>query len=150
MSQLHRVHVTGPAHVEHRDHAIGDEGIARTNRSFAFHELCRRAVVSAQALGFVGIGRQKHVAAAIELEGLPALAVERIEQVDAAIHEAHHRVIRPRPIVAIGFGALAACQRQRLARIDEQHAVTPWRTASWCAAEIPAMPAPAITISETR
>ena len=149
MSQLLRVHETSPAHVEHRDDAIGDEGIARTNRAFAFDEPCRIAVVSAQALGFVGIGRQKHVATAIELEGLPALAVERIEEVDAAIHEARHRVIRPRPIVAIGFGALAARQRQRLARIDEQHAAAVG-TASWCAAEIPAMPAPAPpTISET-
>jgi hypothetical protein len=46
-----------------------------------------------------------------ELECLFAFAIERVEQIDAAIREAHHRVIGARPEVSIAFSADAARQR---------------------------------------
>jgi hypothetical protein len=84
--QHHRVHETGAAHVEHCDHAIGDEGKPRANHRCAFEEPGRRALVPPQSLCFLGIGGEEYITAAIEFEGLAAVAVERVEQIDAAIH----------------------------------------------------------------
>ena len=104
------------------DHAIGHEGITRPDRGGLSTNSRGGAVALPQTLGFGGIRGQKHVAAAVELERLSAFAVERFEQIDTAVHEAHHRVVWAGPEVAITLRAHAARERQRLSRIDEHHA----------------------------
>ena len=73
------VHEAGASSGEHRPHAIRDERIARVDHSSAVDELRRRAFMHSQALGFGGIGREKHIAPAIELEGVRGIGIEGVE-----------------------------------------------------------------------
>jgi hypothetical protein len=78
--------------------------------------------VRVEPRGLGGIGRQEHITAAVEFKGAVAVAVQVLEQVDTAVHETRHRAVRQRPEVAVPLRALAARQRQRVARIDQDHA----------------------------
>ena len=60
-----------------------------------------------------------HVAATVEQEAVVARVGPLLEQVDAAVHEAHHRIVGSGPPVAIRFGGLVAGERQRRQRVDE-------------------------------
>ncbi len=83
------------------------------------------AALSTKAAGFDRIGGQEDVAAAIELEGMAALPIDLVEQIDAAVHQSSHRRIGSGPVVAVGLGAHAARQRQRFPRVDEHDAPGP-------------------------
>jgi hypothetical protein len=101
--------------MEHGHHAVGDEGKACEDGSMALDELRGRTCVPAQRRRSIGVGGEKRIAPTIELERPGTLGVEGIEEIDAAVHEAHHRVVWPGPVVPVRLGALAARQRQRFA-----------------------------------
>ena len=69
------------------------------------------------------IGGGEEIAAPVETEPAATLALDPLQQVDAAVHERDHGVPRPRPPVAVALRGLVAGQRQGVAGLDEDDAV---------------------------
>ena len=74
---------------------------------------------------FRRVGGREHIAAAIEMEAVAGLTRQRLDQVDAAIHERGHRPVGTRPPVAIRLGRLVRGERQRIALLDDHDVVEP-------------------------
>ena len=94
----------------------------RTIRAHHAGALLRRTLcIRHEPFGRVGIARRVQIAASIETEAIVTRIGPPLQQVDATIHQLHHRIVGPRPPIAIRFGALVAGEREWCAFIDQQH-----------------------------
>ncbi len=71
------------------------------------------------AVDLLGLRGGEEIAAPVHQEDVAALARQLFHQVDAAVHQGHHRVAGPRPPVAVGLGGLVAGQRERGALVHQ-------------------------------
>ena len=71
------------------------------------------------AVDLLGLRGGEEIAAPVHQEDVAALARELLHQVDAAVHQGHHRVAGPRPPVAVGLGGFVAGEGERGALVHQ-------------------------------
>ncbi len=71
----------------------------------------------------VGIGRRVKIPAPVELKDVAAFARQVFDEVNTAIHKAHHRLVRAGPPVAVALGRFVAGERERRALVHEDDAL---------------------------